>query len=210
MVAISIAPFLFPKSYTTKVLQKIIQDLYGPNQLGLKTLSQNDMAYRPRYINQDNIGDASVNNGQNYHNVFEVVLLADFSLGSRVGLACGSSAPSPDVFPSRGWEIDLFFSSSLVTSILILIWCYWSVVHRQSRSVSSKLHYIQHLVFSSRIDSKGWYFFLFSFFEPHPRRVLSGLLPVSMLVYCYYFGRLLYYFSTSLNCSWVLLTTIIV
>ena len=135
---------------------------------------------------------------------------ADFSLGSRVGLACGSSAPSLDVFPSRGWEIDLFFSSSLVTSILILIWCYWSVVHRQSRSVSSKLHYIQHLVFSSRIDSKGWYFFLFSFFEPHPRRVLSGLLPVSMLVYCYYFGRLLYYFSTSLNCSWVLLTTIIV
>ena len=75
VVAISIAPFLFPKSYTTKVLQKIIQDLYGPSQLGLKTLSQNDMAYRPRYINQDNIGDASVNNGQNYHNVFEVVLL---------------------------------------------------------------------------------------------------------------------------------------
>ena len=68
VVAISIAPFLFPKSYTTKVLQKIIQDLYGPSQLGLKTLSQNDMAYRPRYINQDNIGDASVNNGQNYHN----------------------------------------------------------------------------------------------------------------------------------------------
>ena len=42
---------------------------------------------------------------------------ADYSLGSRMGLACGSSAPSPDVFPSRGWEIDLFFSSSLVTSI---------------------------------------------------------------------------------------------
>ena len=115
MVAISIAPFLFPKSYTTKVLQKIIQDLYGPNQLGLKTLSQNDMAYRPRYINQDNIGDASVNNGQNYHNVFEVVLLCWFFTrvpsGSGLWVIC-----------SKPWRISLQRMRN--RSLLLFFSCY--------------------------------------------------------------------------------------
>ncbi|KAK8807354.1 hypothetical protein WA158_004113 [Blastocystis sp. Blastoise] len=68
LVGICVAPFLFPSLRACHVLQKIIDDLYGPLQLGIKTVSMNDLAYRPTYINKDNIGDGSVNCGQSYHN----------------------------------------------------------------------------------------------------------------------------------------------
>ncbi|CBZ54178.1 putative glycogen debranching enzyme [Neospora caninum Liverpool] len=66
-VALAVAPELFDRTHAREYLEAVEKALWGPNQLGLKTLDPSDWNYRPDYDNANDSNDFHVAHGYNYH-----------------------------------------------------------------------------------------------------------------------------------------------
>ncbi|KAL8426778.1 hypothetical protein Efla_003372 [Eimeria flavescens] len=71
-IALAVAPELFhqakpPREHARAYLHAVESLLYGPQQLGLKTLDPGDLNYRPDYDNGNDGLDKAVAHGWNYH-----------------------------------------------------------------------------------------------------------------------------------------------
>nr|CEL76447.1 TPA: glycogen debranching enzyme, putative [Toxoplasma gondii VEG] len=66
-VALAVAPELFDRTHAREYLDAVEKALWGPKQLGLKTLDPSDWNYRPDYDNANDSTDFHVAHGYNYH-----------------------------------------------------------------------------------------------------------------------------------------------
>ncbi|PFH35082.1 Amylo-alpha-1,6-glucosidase [Besnoitia besnoiti] len=66
-VALAVAPELFDRAHAREYLAAVEKALWGPKQLGLKTLDPSDWNYRPDYDNSNDSDDFHVAHGYNYH-----------------------------------------------------------------------------------------------------------------------------------------------
>lgn len=72
-IAMTVAPEMFDKEHALGALKLADQVLRGP--LGMKTLDQIDLQYRPVYDNSNDSSDPAIAKGRNYHNVRSPVFL---------------------------------------------------------------------------------------------------------------------------------------